>query len=131
MTQQDVAVQEKRENQVEQTRSEHLFTPAVDIYENDDHISLVADMPGVDKESVDITLENNILMVEGRVNQDPPEGYELSYSEYQVGDYQRSFRISDAIDRDKIVAKVKDGVLYVTLPKAEPAKARKIKVDMA
>ncbi|MBD3375293.1 Hsp20 family protein [candidate division KSB1 bacterium] len=131
MTQQDVAVQEKRENQVEQTRSEHLFTPAVDIYENDDHISLVADMPGVDKESVDITLENNILMIEGRVNQDPPEGYELSYSEYQVGDYQRSFRISDAIDRDKIVAKVKDGVLYVTLPKAEPAKARKIKVDMA
>ena len=131
MTQQDVAVQEKSENQVEQTRSERLFTPAVDIYENDDHISVVADMPGVDKESVDITLENNILMIEGHVKQDPPEGYELSYSEYQVGDYQRSFRISDAIDRDKIVAKVKDGVLYVTLPKAEPAKARKIKVDMA
>jgi HSP20 family protein len=131
MTQKDVAVQDKRENQVERTRSERVFTPAVDIYEDDDTITLIADMPGVDKESVDITLENNVLMIEGHVQPDHPEGYELSYSEYQVGDYQRSFRISDAIDRDKIGAKVKDGVLYVTLPKAEPAKARKIKVDMA
>lgn len=131
MTRQDVAVQNKSKEQVERTRSERVFTPAVDIYETDNDISLIADMPGVDKKSVDITLENNILTLEGHVTQEKPEGYELSYNEYQIGDYQRSFKVSDAIDRDKISASVKEGVLYVTLPKAEPAKARKIKVDMA
>jgi HSP20 family molecular chaperone IbpA len=113
---------------VERTRSQRVFVPRVDIFENDDAILLYADMPGVDEKSIDITLEKNILTIEGCVCDETMEGYELSYMEYDVGDYRRSFTLSDVIDRDKIEATVRNGVLKLTLPKAEPAKARKINV---
>ncbi len=115
---------------VERTRSQKVFVPRVDIFENDDAILLYADMPGVDEKSIDIVLEKNILTIEGCVVEESMEGYELSYMEYDVGDYRRSFTLSDAIDRDKIEASVSNGVLKLTLPKAEPAKARKINVNV-
>jgi HSP20 family molecular chaperone IbpA len=98
----------------------------VDIYEAKDAIMLVADMPGVDEKTVDITLDKNILTISGAVEPDAFEGYQLGYSEYGTGDYQRSFTVSDEIDGDRIAATVKDGVLRVTLPKAEKVRARKI-----
>lgn len=114
--------------QVERTRSGRTYVPRVDIYEADDETILLADMPGVDENSVDITLEKNILTIEGRVHFERPEGYDLVYKEYGVGDYYRTFALSDVVDRAKIGATVKNGVLRLSLPKSEAAKTRKIAV---
>lgn len=123
---------EKREAQspseTERTRSRRVYSPRVDIYEAKDAIMLVADMPGVDENTVDITLEKNVLTISGAVEPEAFEGYQLAYNEYGTGDYQRSFTVSDEIDRDRIVATVKNGVLRLTLPKAEKVKAKKIAV---
>jgi HSP20 family protein len=112
----------------ERTRARRAYVPRVDIYETDNAIVLLTDMPGVDQNSVDITLEKNVLTINGVVNMVAPDNYSLSYAEYETGDYDRSFTISDEIDREKIEATVKNGVLRLYLPKAGPAKTRKITV---
>lgn len=112
----------------ERTRSGKIFTPPVDIYETSDDIVVLADMPGVDEKSIDITLEQNVLTIEGRLDEVSPQGFNLGYWEYEIGDYQRSFTLNDTIDRDKIEANYKNGVLKLRLPKVEPAKPRKINV---
>ncbi len=108
-----------------------LYSPATDIYETKDAIYLVADMPGVAADDVEITLENRILEVRGKVAPQRPEGLELVYSEYRVGDFQRSFRLSEEIDREHIKARLMDGVLEIELPKAAETKARRIEVKSA
>jgi HSP20 family molecular chaperone IbpA len=115
-------VQEKEvvEGSAERTRDRPTFVPRVDIYESDGKIVLVADMPGVDEKSVDITLENNVLTISGDVEPIQSEGYDLAYAEYRVGDYQRSFSLSDQVDQENIEATLKDGVLRLSLPKAGP-----------
>jgi HSP20 family molecular chaperone IbpA len=115
---------------VERTRECQCFIPRADIYETEDNIVVVADLPGVDENSVDITLEKNILTINGYVDYREPEGYSLAWAEYEVGDYQRSFRISNEIDRDKIEATIKEGVLRLYLPKLEQAKLKKIAVKV-
>lgn len=112
----------------ERTRARRCYVPRVDIYETDDDIFVVADMPGVDENSVDITLEKHVLTINGFVEPDQAENYSLAYAEYEVGDYERSFTLSDEIDQDKIEASVRDGVLRVKLPKAGPARAKKIAI---
>lgn len=112
----------------ERTRDSQCFVPRADIYELDDQIVIVADVPGAGEDSVDVTLEKSVLTINAYVDLFVPEGYALTFSEYAVGDYQRSFRISDEIDRDNIAATVKDGVLRVYLPKATKAMTRKISV---
>jgi HSP20 family protein len=112
----------------ERTRECRCFVPHADIYEVDDQIVIVADVPGADKDSIDVTLEKNVLTIDAYVNSVAPEGYSLSFAEYEVGDYQRSFRLSDEIDREKIQASVKDGVLRLYLPKSGAARTRKISV---
>jgi HSP20 family protein len=124
---QETEKQEVIESGAERTREKACFVPRADIYETNDGITVVADMPGVDENSVDITLEQNVLTINGYVAPVEPEGYRLAYAEYRVGDYQRRFTISDQIDRDKIEAMMKDGVLRLHLPKVEPT-ARKIAV---
>lgn len=123
---------QKRETEVkgrvERTRAKRLYTPAVDIIERKDDIILIADMPGIDEKSVDITLDKDMLTIYGEVEPEIPENHRLVSSEYGVGDYQRSFTISDEIDRDKIEATVKNGVLKLILPKIESVKTRKIPV---
>lgn len=113
---------------VERTRPRKVYTPDVDIVERKDDILLLADMPGADETSVDITLEKNILTIFGRVTTEPPAGLRPAYSEYGVGDYQRAFTISEEVDRDRIQASVRNGVLRLVLPKAAVAKTRKIEV---
>lgn len=113
---------------VERTRTRRTFVPRVDIYEAHDKVVLLADMPGVGESSVDITLEKNILAVRGQVEFSPPENYELAYAEYYVGDYERTFALSDEVDRARIEATMKNGVLRLVLPKDESAKTRKIAV---
>jgi len=117
--------------ETERTKSMKVFIPRVDIHETKDAIILLADMPGVDEKSVDITLEKNVLTLSGRVQPASYEGYRAAYAEYDSGDYERAFTLSDEIDRDKIEASVKNGVLKLTLPKAEPVKLRKISVKSA
>lgn len=114
--------------ETERTKNRKVFVPKVDIHETKESMVLIADMPGVDETSIDITLEKNILTLTGSVEPLHFEGYSLAYSEYDVGDYQRAFTISDEVDRDKIEATVKNGVLKITLCKAEQAKAKKIAI---
>lgn len=112
----------------ERTRDCQCFTPRADIYETEDTIVVVADIPGAHEDSIEITVEKNILTINAYVEPEAPEGYSLAFAEYEVGDFQRSFRLSDEIDRSRIEATVKDGVLRLYLPKAPEAMARKISV---
>ena len=114
--------------ETERTRECRCFIPRSDIYELDDQIVIVADVPGVDEKSIDVMIEKNILTINALVDPALPQGYSLSFAEYEVGDFQRSFRLSDEIDRKKIQASVKDGVLRLYLPKAKEALMRKISV---
>ena len=121
--------QEKKEmeTKAELTQTRPVFVPPVDIYETEDALILLADMPGVSNDGVEIHLEDNELTIRGKVK-DQPKGTTTLYSEYRSGDYFRRFTLSNIIDQDKIEAVMKDGVLKVVLPKAEAAKPRQIKV---
>lgn len=116
---------------MERTRDRRCYIPNADIYEIKDEIVLIADVPGASEDSLDITLEKNILTIKAYIDETSPEGFERVYSEYESGDYQRSFKLSDEIDQDKIKAVVKNGELRLHLPKAEPAIAKKIEVKAA
>jgi HSP20 family protein len=105
-----------------------LFMPRADVYETRDALIVEADVPGADEKSVDITLEKNVLTVRGHVEFPNYEGYTAAYEEYAVGDYERAFTLGNEIDRDGIVATVRNGVLKVVLPKAQNAKPRQIVV---
>jgi HSP20 family protein len=118
----------KETDQQERTRDRRVFIPRADIYETENEIVVVTDIPGCDEHSIDITLEKNVLKINGFVEPKLPEGYTLTYAEYGIGDYQRTFALSDEIDREQIDATVKDGVLRLVLPKAGPAKTHKISV---
>lgn len=108
---------------VERTQEGRVFVPSSDIYETNENVVLVADMPGVAADNVDITLENGVLTIKGRVDNVAVEG-DIVYQEYDVGDFQRSFSLSDQIDGEKIQASMNAGVLTVTLPKATPSRKR-------
>ncbi len=116
------------EENIERTREGQCYVPRTDIYETDDNVVVVTDMPGVDQDAIDITLEKNTLTINGYVESDSMEGYSLAHVEYSIGDFERKFTISNEIDRENIEATVKDGVLRLVLPKAGPAKTRKISV---
>jgi len=112
----------------ERTRECACFVPRADIYEVDDQIVIVADVPGVDENAVEIMLEKNVLTINAYVEPVEMEGFASVFAEYEVGDYQRSFKLSNEIDSDKIRATIKDGVLRLYLPKAAAAQTRKISV---
>lgn len=114
---------------VEETKHGPVFAPPVDIFENPDSIVLVADMPGVKDKHLNITLDKNVLTIEGKIHQDKDEPQAFALHEYNVGDYRRSFSVSTDIEQSKIKATLKDGVLKLVLPKAEKAKARSIPVN--
>ncbi len=121
-------IQRKQETQlqegVEPTREGRLFSPPTDIRETNEDIVLTADMPGVKPDGVDVTLENDILTVRGTVADEYRRAAGAAYAEYEVGNYQRSFSLSDEIDRDKINARMSNGVLTLTLPKTRPSQKR-------
>jgi len=124
---------QKTENTMatERIRNVKTFVPRVDIYETKDSLFLIADMPGVDEKSVDVELEKNILTITGRVQADETKDKSIVYSEYEIGDYERTFTLSDEIDREKIYATVKNGVLRLELPKEEKIKPKKIAIKAA
>lgn len=112
----------------EPTCNRPLFRPNVDIVEREDELVILADMPGTCSEAIDIQLENGTLTLRARVRerQARDTGYELK--EYGIGDFQRTFQVSETIDSERISAEYRDGVLTLHLPKIEAARPRKIAV---
>ena len=130
MSPQELQVQQKREvdKKQESTAPARTFVPATDIFETDGPLMIVMEMPGTDKNDLDISVEDGVLHVEGRVNFDKYQGLQPLYTEYIIGHYRRSFSLSNKIDQNKISAEMKDGVLTLLLTKAEEAKPRRIAV---
>jgi len=112
----------------EPTRNRKVYSPYTDIIDTGSEILVIADLPGADENCVDVTLEKNVLTINAYPPVEKVENYSLEFAEYGVGDFERKFVVSQDIDHDKIEAKVKNGVLTLHLPKAGPAKARKISV---
>ena len=127
---QDLQVQEKRELQKKEegTTPARVFLPTTDIYEAEEALNVVMEMPGVDKTNVDINLEDGVLTVEGRIDFGKYKDLQPVYTEYNIGNYRRSFSLPETVDQEGIKADMSDGVLTLTLPKAEKAKPRKIAI---
>jgi HSP20 family protein len=127
---QELQVQQKREveKKEEGTVPARMFLPIADIFETENELTVVLEMPGVDKASVDVSVEDDILKVEGRLDFSKYNGLRPLYTEYNIGHYSRSFSLSNKIDQSKIAAEMKDGVLSLVLPKVETAKPRTINV---
>lgn len=130
MVAQELQVQKKREleNKGEATIPARMFVPAADIYEAENDLTIILEMPGVEKKNVNIDVADGVLSVEGRIDLAKYQGLQPLYTEYNIGHYARSFRLSSKIDQNKIAAEMKDGVLSLKLPKIEEAKPRTIQV---
>ena len=126
--QQELAVREKRElaAREEKTVPGRFYVPYTDVYETEEALTLVMEMPGVDREAVEIELKEDVLRVEARVDFTKYESLEPVYTEYNVGHYARSFALSDRVDQEHISAQLEDGVLTLTLPKMAEAQPRRI-----
>lgn len=131
MSPQELQVQEKREveRKQESTVPARAFLPPTDVFEGGDALTIVMEMPGVDRKDVDVNVEDGVLNVEGRLDFSKYEGMQPVYTEYNVGHYRRSFSLSNKIDQNRISAQMQDGVLTLLLPKAEDAKPRTISVS--
>ena len=108
--------------------TEAIYVPDVDIFEDGNRIRLVADMPGVEQGSAHASIENGVLTIEGKAQAETPAGHELVGQEYGVGRYRREFTLSEAMDTEGIKARMKQGVLEVTLPKRDLVKTKKIEI---
>ena len=129
-TPQELAVREKKElvSKDEKTVPGRYYVPYADIHETETALTVLMEMPGVRKDNLDVSLENDVLRVDGRIDFSNYEGMEPVYTEYNVGHYTRSFTLSNKIDQEKISAQLDDGVLTLTLPKAKEAQPRKISI---
>jgi HSP20 family protein len=126
----ELQVAQKRELEKEETTMPaRIFVPNADIYETKDGLNVVLEMPGVDKNSVDVRVEDDVLKVDGKLDFSKYQGLQPLYTEYNVGHFARSFRLSGKIDQSKIAADLKDGVLSLRLPLAEQAKPRAIQIN--
>ena len=127
---QELAPREKKElvAKEEKTVPGRYYVPYTDIYETDEALTVVMEMPGVEKRDLGVALENDVLRVDGRIDFSKYEGMEPVYTEYNVGHYTRSFTLSSKIDQEKISAQLDDGVLTLTLPKGKDALPRQIAV---
>ncbi|HUQ52778.1 MAG TPA: Hsp20/alpha crystallin family protein [Gammaproteobacteria bacterium] len=130
MVTQEVAPREKREVAPAEERTEagKFFSPYTDIHETERSVVVAMEMPGVDKSSIDIRLDKGVLTVKGNVDGSKYESWRPIYSEYNVGNFVRTFTVSPKIDSAAISATVADGVLTIELPKAAEAVAKRISV---
>jgi HSP20 family molecular chaperone IbpA len=104
------------------------FTPPIDIHEGPEGLILEADLPGAKEANLHVQLEDNVLSLYARIDSPAPEGARLVHEEYRVGDFHRSFILSDEVDRERIAAEINNGVLRLFLPKAERARTRRIEI---
>lgn len=126
-----LAVHQKKElaGTEEKTAPGRFFVPATDIYETEDALTVVMEVPGVERKDVEVTLENDILRIEARIDSSKYDGLEPLYTEYNVGHYARQFALSSKVDRGKISAQLENGVLTLTLKKAKDALPRRIAIS--
>lgn len=126
----EIQVKPKQEltTPAEQTKPGVVFTPSVDIFETEHELTLLADLPGVTAENLNIDLRENTLTLTGEVEPFEKANEEDILIEYEIGKYYRQFTLSNVIDQSKIDAKLADGVLRLTLPRVQEAKPRKIEV---
>jgi HSP20 family protein len=127
---QALEVQEKKEvaTKNEKTVPTRHYVPATDIFETDDALMVVMELPGVEKQAIDVNVENDVLRVDARIDFTKYEGLEPLYTEYNIGHFARSFSLSSKIDRQQISAQLEDGVLTLTLKKATEAQPRRIAI---
>ena len=127
---QELAVREKKElvSKEEKTIPGRYYVPYADIYETDEALTVVMEMPGVERDNLNVSLESDVLRVSGQIDFTKYEGLEPVYTEYNVGHYARSFALSNKIDQESIRAQLEDGVLTLTLPKAKEAQPRRIAI---
>ena len=125
---QELAAREKREaaTREERTVPGRYYVPHTDVWETEDALTVVMEVPGVAREAVEIELKEDVLRVEARVDPARYEGLQPVHTEYGVGHWARAFALSDRVDRERIEARLEDGVLTLTLPKAAEAKPRRI-----
>ena len=114
--------------EIEPAEDKACYQPDVDIYRSEEGVVLLADLPGVDKESLDIHVEEGVLTLSGKVNSSAGDYGELKVGEFELGDFHRSFRLGPDVDQAKLEAKLEDGVLRLSIPKSDWAKTRKIEV---
>ena len=128
---QDLALRQKQEvaTKEERTVPGRYYAPLTDIYETDNGLMIVMEMPGVTKERVSIDLQGDVLRIEGQIDFSQYKGMEPVYTEYNVGHYVRTFSLPSKIDREKIAAQLEDGVLTLTLPKVLEAQPRRISIS--
>ena len=110
------------------TQARPTYRPQVDVYETDSEFVLVADVPGAAEGDIDLTIEKDVLTLYAKVEEPTYDGFEPRWRGYGVGDWRRSFRLSEAVDRENVDAALKDGVLRVTLPKAKESLRKSIPV---
>lgn len=103
--------------------------PRTNLYENGDNFELRAEVPGLDKKNLSVKIQGNYLEIGGTKGSDAPEGYKIHKTERTIGSFSRSFTLPADVDSSKVEATLKDGVLYLTLPKHEAAKPQKITVS--
>ena len=121
-------LEKKAEETPAKNVNRHTFTPKVDVCESTDNYLVEAEMPGVNKYNVDVKFEEGVLTILGRVLPDQFTSYKQIYSEYELGNFERAFQVSDDVDLDRIQASIKDGILKLILPKKEALKPKCIKV---
>ena len=132
MTPQELEVQEKKESlqeQGEKTEASRYYVPQTDIHESPEALFVTMDMPGVGKDSLDIQVENDVLIVTGKIDLSNYDDLKPIYTEYNIGNYTRKFALSSTIDNQAISAKMNDGVLEIQLPKVKAAAATRIEVQ--
>ncbi len=125
----DNVTKQELEAREEKTTPGKYYQPLTDIFETDAELVVVMEMPGVDRSDLDIQVEKDVLSVDGRIDFKKYETLKPVYTEYNVGHYSRSFSLSNAIDQDGIGARMADGVLTLTLPKAKEASPRRIEIN--
>ena len=127
---QALEVQEKKElvSKDENTVPARYYVPTTDIFETDDALTVVMELPGVEKQAIDVSVENDVLRIDARIDFTKYEGLEPLYTEYAVGHFARSFTLSNKIDQQQIGAQLDDGVLTLTLKKSKEALPRRIAV---
>ena len=131
MSQQELQAQHKREveKKQESTMPVRDFVPVTDIFDTEQALTVVLEMPGVSKESVEVGVENDVITITGRIDSSKYEGLQPLYTEYNIGNYSRSFQISSKIEQERLESELKDGVMTLVLPKAEKAMPRRISVS--
>jgi HSP20 family protein len=128
---QTLEVQQKKElvSKEEKTVPARYYVPAADIFETEDALTVILEVPGVEKKNLNVKLESDVLQIDAQIDFATYEGYEPVYTEYNVGHFQRAFTLSSKIDQDKITAELNDGVLTLTLKKSKEATPRRISLS--